>query len=66
MEELRITEINSDPLTPANGKTGERFISGGDYIGCVAKPDGSFQVLWSDSRTGIFQLYTSNIQVTAK
>lgn len=61
-KEIPVTDVSSDPLTPGNGKTGERFMSGGDYMGLEAKPDGSFQVVWADSRTGIFQLYTSNIK----
>ena len=61
--EVRVTNVNSDPATANNGKAGERFISGGDYMGCVAKPDGSFQLLWADSRSGIFQLYTSNVKI---
>lgn len=30
-----------------------RFQSGGDYYGLTALSDGSFRVLWSDSRTGV-------------
>ena len=62
--EIRVTDVNSDPLVPGNGKTGERFMSGGDYMGLAAKADGSFQVVWADSRSGVFQLYTSNITIT--
>lgn len=61
-KEIRVSDISTDPLTPGNGKTGERFMSGGDYMGLEARPDGSFQVVWADSRTGVFQLYTSNIK----
>ena len=62
-QEVRVTAVNSDPMTAANGKAAERHISGGDYLGCVAKPDGSFQLVWADSRSGVFQLYTSNIKM---
>ncbi len=65
-KEVRVTSVNSDPSVKGNGKAGERFISGGDYIGCAAKPDGTFQLVWADSRSGIFQLYTSNIKVVTK
>lgn len=65
-KEVRVTGINSDPSVNGNGKAGERFISGGDYMGCAAKPDGTFQLLWADSRSGVFQLYTSNIKVVTK
>ena len=63
LPEIRITDQSSDPQTLENGKAGERFISGGDYMGCVAKPDGSFQIVWADSRTNIFQIYTANVRV---
>ncbi len=61
--EIRLTDINSDPLTTLNGKAGTRHLAGGDYMGCVAKPDGSFQVLWADARSGIYQLYTTEIKI---
>lgn len=61
--ETRITEVSSDPLTPQNAKAAERHAGGGDYMGCVAKPDGSFQVVWAESRSGVYQLYTSNIKL---
>jgi hypothetical protein len=64
--EVKVTDSSSDPSVEGNGKAGERFISGGDYMGCVAKPDGTFQVVWADNRSGVFQLYTSNIQVNKK
>ena len=41
-QEVRVTSMNSDPMTAANGKAAERHISGGAYMSCVAKPDGSF------------------------
>ena len=66
LKETRVTGVSADPATAQNGKAGERFISGGDYIGCAAKPDGSFQLVWADSRTGVFQLYTSTIVVNKK
>lgn len=65
-KEIRVSDVSSDPLVPGNGKTGERFMSGGDYMGLESKPDGSFQVVWADSRTGVFQLYTSNITIDRK
>ena len=62
------------PVLPAYGITSVRdmggnvaqFKSGGDYMGLVATPDGSFQVVWADSRSDYFQLYTSNIKVDPK
>jgi hypothetical protein len=40
-----------------------RWPAGGDYFGLAANPDGTFRVLWSDSRTGVFQLWTASIDV---
>jgi hypothetical protein len=40
-----------------------RWPAGGDYFGLVANPDGTFRALWSDSRTGVFQLWTASIDV---
>lgn len=41
----------------------DRWQAGGDYYGLIALPDGSFRALWSDSRTGVFQLWTDRIEV---
>lgn len=40
-----------------------RWPAGGDYFGLAAQPDGTFRALWSDSRTGVFQLWTAPIEV---
>lgn len=40
-----------------------RWPGGGDYFGLAAHPDGSFRVLWADSRTGVFQLWTTSIRL---
>jgi hypothetical protein len=42
---------------------GARWPAGGDYFGLAAHPDGSFSALWSDSRSGILQLWTARIHV---
>lgn len=42
---------------------GARWPAGGDYFGLTAHPDGSFRILWSDSRSGVFQLWTASIHV---
>lgn len=46
-----------------NDWAGNRYKSGGDYTGFIAKPDGSFQTIWPDSRQGISQLYMATIKV---
>jgi hypothetical protein len=40
-----------------------RWPSGGDYSGLCSTPDGIFHVLWCDARTGVFQLWYSNVTV---
>lgn len=40
-----------------------RFGDGGDYHGLVALADGSFRVLWADTRTGVFRLWTTRVRV---
>lgn len=40
-----------------------RWPAGGDYFGLAAHADGSFRALWSDSRTGVFQLWTARIEL---
>lgn len=60
---VRVSTAPSCPEEGNNGWAGKRWKSGGDYQGFVAKPDGNFQVIWSDSRSGYFQLYASEITV---
>ena len=37
--------------------------SGGHYFGLVAVPGGDFRALWSDARTGVYQLWTARLRV---
>lgn len=60
---VRVTDRSSDPRTPGNADVANKFIGGGHYLGISARQDGSFQLLWSDSRSGIFGLQTCRIQV---
>lgn len=41
-----------------------RWPAGGDYFGLAAGSDGRFHVLWADSRTGVYQLWTAPVTVT--
>jgi hypothetical protein len=59
----RITDVSSDPRTPGNADVANKFPGGGHYLGMAARADGSFQLVWSDSRSGIFQLRTSNVSI---
>ncbi len=39
------------------------FPAGGHYSGMSALADGSFQLVWSDPRTGFYKLYTANVTI---
>lgn len=41
-----------------------RWPAGGDYSGLAASADGLFHILWSDSRTGVYQNWTATVRVT--
>lgn len=60
----RVTDVSSNPRTEKNGDVANKFQGGGHYLGIAAKADGKFQLIWSDSRNGYFQLQTCNIDVT--
>lgn len=65
LPEARVSSAPSCPDTPRNGQSAKRWPAGGDYSGLAAAADGSFHVLWSDSRHGIYQLWTARLQVNA-
>ncbi|MDP9348501.1 MAG: glycoside hydrolase [Gemmatimonadota bacterium] len=54
---------NAIPFNAGDRTVGRRWRSGGDYDGLVAMPDGNFRALWTDSRTGSFQIWTAPITV---
>ncbi len=62
-EEARVTEVTSANDTVANGRAVDRFGQGGDYFGMQPHPEGGFQLLWADSRTGVYQLYTAHVGI---
>ncbi len=59
----RITDVSSNPRTKQNGDVANKFPGGGHYLNLVAKPDGSFQLIWSDSRSGVFEMQTCQVSV---
>lgn len=65
LPEARVSSVPSCPDTPRNGGSAKRWPAGGDYSGLAAAADGSFHALWSDSRDGIYQLWTARIKVNA-
>jgi len=65
LPEARVSSAASCPETPRNGGSAKRWPAGGDYSGLAAAADGSFHAFWSDSRDGIYQLWTARIKVNA-
>ncbi len=60
---VRVTSVSSDPTAGGNADVANRFPGGGHYLGIAPRADGSFQLIWSDSRSGIFELQTANVRV---
>lgn len=63
---VRVTDISTSPKTSGNDDVANKFPGGGHYLGITAKADGSFQLIWSDSRSGKFELQTANVVVAKK
>jgi hypothetical protein len=63
LPEAKVSTKPSCPATPRNVETALRFPAGGEYMGLAAAPDGSFRVLWADSRSEIYRLYTAAVTV---
>lgn len=66
LPDVKISSQRTCPASPANIPTALRFPAGGEYIGMVATPDGAFQVLWSDNRSGAYQLRMATVRVKPK
>lgn len=43
-----------------------RWPSGGDYFGLVPVPGAGFRALWSDARTGVYQLWAAPVKVRVR
>jgi hypothetical protein len=61
--ERRVSSAMSCPDGELNGTAAKRFPHGGDYFGFIAVGDREFLALWSDSRSGRYQLRTALIRV---
>ncbi|HEY6805439.1 MAG TPA: sialidase family protein [Pyrinomonadaceae bacterium] len=59
------SQLPGGPLTLDLQIMGQLF-NAGDYGGMVADASGVFHPLWADNRTGLHQLWTSAINVSAK
>jgi len=60
---IRVSEESSCPdienLAPAS-----RWRSGGDYFGITSTEDGIFHLVWSDARSGAFEVMYSSIKIS--
>ena len=66
LPEVRVSSATSCPDTPQNRGVfdpGTTFGAGVDYSGLAATSDGVFHVVWSDARSGIYQLRTASVTV---
>ncbi|MBY0496986.1 MAG: glycoside hydrolase [Cyanobacteria bacterium] len=65
LPEVRVSSAGSCPATARNGRVATRWPEGGDYSGLAAAPDGTFHVVWADSRDGIYRLWTAPVTIKA-
>ena len=66
LPEVKVSSVTSCPDTPQNKGVfdpGTTSGAGGDYSGLAATSDGLFHVVWSDARSGIYQLRTASVTV---
>ena len=63
LPEVKISSQKSCPAEPKNVATALRFPAGGEYMGLTSAPDGGFQLVWSDARSGVYQLRTATARV---
>jgi BNR repeat protein/BNR/Asp-box repeat protein len=66
LPEVRVSTEASCPENSRNGGAAKRWEAGGDYSGLVATSDSLFHLFWSDSRSGIYQVWTAGVRVDAK
>jgi len=59
-------KVSGNVISDPNGQRdiAERWQTGGDYSGIAAAADGRFHVVWADSRTGLYQLWTRSVRVS--
>ena len=61
----RISSDLSCPDSERNGRAAQRWPAGGDYSGLTATSDGLFHIVWSDSRSRIYEVWTAAVKVNA-
>ncbi len=60
---IRITDKSTNPKTRGNADVANKFPGGGHYMDIKGRGQKSFQLVWSDSRTGHFQLQTCRVDI---
>lgn len=61
---VRVTPKTSCPRSIERQRgVAQRWAFGGDYSGLTAGADGSFHLLWADSRTGLYQVWSAVVRV---
>jgi len=60
---VRVTLRSSCPGAGRNGRAARSWPMGGDYGSLAAGPDGTFHLLWADSRSGVFALRRAAFRV---
>jgi len=64
LDPVKVTRVTSRLARQGpSSRVAGTFPGGGHYSGMDVLPDGSFQLVWSDARSGIYQLYTANVVV---
>jgi hypothetical protein len=66
LPEVKVSSQRTCPASPQDLETALRFPAGGEYMGFVTTPDGAFSLLWSDNRTGMYQLRMATVKINAK
>jgi hypothetical protein len=66
LPEAKVTSQIGCADSPRNGDARYRWPAGGDYTGLGARPDGQFELVWADSRDGIYRLRTATVRVNGK
>jgi hypothetical protein len=60
---VRVSSERSCAPDVGRGQAMQKWNIGGEYAGITASTAGAFHVVWSDARSGTFQLWTSRIVV---
>ncbi|HSR42945.1 MAG TPA: sialidase family protein, partial [Longimicrobiales bacterium] len=63
---VRVTTETSCPGAEGNGRAGRSWPMGGDYGALAAGTDGTFHLLWADSRSGVFSLRRAAFRVVGE